>query len=222
MKRILKIWLIFFGIILILSLNAGLTLAGGVENTAGDQITGDEVLLEDVEMAEDLRGEPGRGPTGFNYWANFITALVIVVILIWAAAWIFRFFYSRFPGAQGRDDFRVLNSIKMTTQSSLFVVRFIDEIYILAVTPQNVNVVSRIDDPTRVKEIIDSMAEMAPGINPHAFGTVLQKRITERIENQVLKRKQESRTTEQQHFQKTADRLRTYDDEEQEGGEWRA
>jgi flagellar biogenesis protein FliO len=223
MKSNLKILLLFSGIMIILAVHC-ITVYGQDSKTGTEEKKGDEILLKDVQMAEDYRASQGRGSgTGFNYWANFITALVIVVVFIWLLGFMLKYLFAKLPGFHGRDEFRVINSIKMTAQSSLFIVRFIDEIYILAVTPQNACLINRIDDPARVKEILDSMTEAAPGVNPHAFGTRLQRKLSQIIQSEKNDTRKQNIESDRDTFKDTLSRLKNYDDDEKKKDrDWKA
>lgn len=224
-KKHLKICLIFTGIIAILILNCSLVCAQPETNNSsvGDESTsaaptsegaGSEILLPDIKMAEDFLADEEIGPkgssTGFKYWMNLIVALAIVLAFIYGLLYVVRYLFARLPAYRGRDDFKVLNSLRLSTHSTLIVVRFVDDIYLLAVTAQNVSVVARVSDPEKVQDIVDSMSAIE-GVNPHAFSTLLSKRMTREIESDDLKNKQQTLSDDQQHFKDTADRLKGYD-----------
>ena len=225
MKKHLKIWLIFTGILAILILNCSLVLAqpdsksAPLENDSKADTAESEVLLPDTLMADDYildeKSNVQNTKLGFKYWMNLFAALAIVIVLIYGLSYIFRYLFAKLPAFQGRDDFRVLNSLKLSTHSSLYVVRFVDDIYLLAATAQSVSVVGKVSDSEKVQDILDSMSNV-DGVNPHAFSTLLSKRMTKEIETDDLKNKQQILSDNQQHFKDTADRLKSYEQKDEE------
>lgn len=214
MKKNLKIWLIFTGIMVILLLGQTAVPAQPDSGSQAVDESETEMLLPDIEMADDFIQEESSAKQdtglGSNYWLNLIVSLAIVIVFIYGLSYVFRYLFARLPAYRGRDDFRVINSLRLSTNSTLYVIRFLDDIYLLAATPQNVSVVSHISDTEKVQEILDSMSN-ADGINPHAFSTLLSKRMTEEIKSDSLKDKHKARADEQRHFEETSNRLKSFE-----------
>lgn len=214
MKRNLKIWLIFTGIAVILLLGQTAVLAQTDSGSQTQDESETEILLPDTPMADDFIPEESSGKKdtrlGASYWLNLIVSLAIVIVFIYGLSYVFRYLFARLPAYRGRDDFKVINSLRLSTNSTLYVIRFLDDIYLLAATPQNISVVCHISDTEKVQEILDSMSK-ADGTNPHAFSTLLSRRMTEEIKSDPLKDKQQSRADEQRHFEETSNRLKSFE-----------
>ncbi|MCD6218628.1 flagellar biosynthetic protein FliO [bacterium] len=214
MKKNLKIWLIFTGIVIIFLLGHAAVLAQPDTGSQTPDESETEMLLPDTPMAEDFIQEESSAEKntrlGSSYWLNLIVSLAIVIVFIYGLSYVFRYLFARLPAYRGRDEFKVVNSLRLSTNSTLYVIRFLDDIYLLSATPQNVSVVSHISDTEKVQEILDSMSN-ADGTNPHAFSTLLSRRMTEEIKSDALKDKQQSRADEQRHFEETSNRLKSFE-----------
>ncbi len=214
MKKNLKIWLIFTGIALILLLGQAAVLAQTDNGSPTPDESETEMLLPDTQMAEDFLPveSPAKKDTGLgaSYWLNLIVSLAIVIVFIYGLSYVFRYLFARLPAYRGKGEFKVINSLRLSTNSTLYVIRFLDDIYLLAATPQNVSVVSHISDTEKVQEILDSMSN-ADGTNPHAFSTLLSRRMAEEIKPDPFKDKQQSRAAEQRHFEETSNRLKSFE-----------
>jgi flagellar biogenesis protein FliO len=218
MKKNPRIWLLFSGVMLLLLILTCIVSAQADSTSESKKVptVDTRALPSEIPSREDYIPENPRGTLGLGYYFNLLVSLIIVVALIFAVSYLFRFLFARLPSYAGREDFKVLSSLRMSPQATLYVVRFADEIYVLAVTPQNISVVSRINDPDAVKDIIETMSETAEMTNPHAFSTILGKRIENRIVTGA-KNEKERRMKEQDVFEQTRKRLEKYDKSQEEG-----
>lgn len=218
MKTNLTILLLFAGVILTLAVLAPSSIAQDNSSSENKKstATGTDVLPSEIPSREDYLPEDRRGSLGFGYYFNLLVALIIVVALIYAISYLFKFLFARLPSYAGREDFKVLSTLRMSPQATIYVVRFADEIYVLGATPQNISIISRINDPDAVKDIVESMTATAGAANPHAFSTLLNKRIENRIASEAGS-ETEKRKQEQGIFEKTIKRLERYDESEGEG-----
>ncbi|MBU1025959.1 flagellar biosynthetic protein FliO [bacterium] len=216
----MKIWMLLTGIVVILLFINLPVYAQSVTETDQSNKSNNDEILPDIQMADDFLADDSSANRntglGFKYWLNLIFSLAIVVFFIWVLSYIFRYLFSRLPAYRGREDFKILGSLRMTTHASLYIVRFADDIFLLGVTPQSINVVNHISDPESVQAIINSMDETGGVENPHAFSTLLKKRISGEIESGSLKQKHQARKSDQLHFEETVNRLKNLDVDEGE------
>jgi len=216
MKTNLKILLILTGAVLFCALFVLPSIAQ--ENQPGSKKAVEkttEALPSDIPSREDYITESPRGGLGLGYYFNLLVSLIIVVALIFAVSYLFKFLFARLPSYAGREDFKVISTLRMSPQATIYVVRFSDEIYVLAATPQNISVISRINDPDTVKDIVETMSETAGVTNPHAFSTLLGKRMESRLAAEASIEK-EKRKKEQDIFGETRKRLERYDESQGE------
>lgn len=217
MKTKLKIFLIFAGVAITCVSMIHASWAQDSQPTSKKAVekTSQE-MPSDIPSREDFIEESPRGGLGLGYYFNLLVALIIVIALIFAVSYLFKFIFAKLPSYAGREDFKVINSLRVSPQATIYVVRFADEIYVLGATPQNISVINRISEPERVKDIIESMSETAGMTNPHAFSTILTKRMESRLASEAELEKEKLKK-EQDIFEETRRRLERYDESQREG-----
>ena len=218
MKSKLKICLILLPIVLFLISSATLLFAQDSTGNKPDQSGNDtSVVPSDIQTYDEFIADDSSNTANRVFSAtsllNLFFAIAIVILAIWALGYILRSVFARLPGYAGRDNFKVLNTLKLSTQSSLYVVRFMDEIILLGGTGQKVSLIARITEPERVQEIIDSIGTPPVGVNPHAFGTILARRMKVTTEDEGIKLKRQTLQREQRDLGDTMDRLKNIEDE---------
>jgi flagellar biogenesis protein FliO len=216
MKNELKIWLILLLIVLV---SCAVPLYAQDSSVDKSDKTGDDtsVVPSDIQtydefLADDSSNTPNRVFSATSL-LNLFFAIAIVICAIWALGYILRSVFARLPGYAGKDNFKVLNTLKLSTQSSLYVVRFMDEIFLIGGTGQKVTLIERITEPEKVQEIIDSMGIQPVGVNPHAFGTILARRMKDVTEGEGIKLKRQTLEKEQRDLGDTMNRLKNIEDE---------
>jgi len=212
MNKRLKILIIFT--LTLIALSASISVCHSQNEKAASKPSStqseDQVLPPDIQTRENYLPEESSTRLGAGYWFNLFIALVIIVVMIVILGYLFRWLFARMPSFAGREDFKVLSSLRMSPQAMLYVVRFADEVYLLAATPQHVSVVSRIDDPDSVQDIVESMSNTAGATNPHAFSSVLGKKFEKAIEQDANLEKERMKR-DQDRFEETAKRLEGYE-----------
>lgn len=216
MKSKLKIWLILLPLVLIfcaIPLYAQDSTIDKPDQSDNDtSVVPSDIQTYDEFIADDSSNTATRVFSATSL-LNLFFAIAIVILAIWALGYILRSVFARLPGYAGRENLKVLNTLKLSTQSSLYVVRFMDEIFLIGGTGQKVSLIARITEPEKVQEIIDSIGTQPAGINPHAFGTILSGKMREINEDEGIKQKRQTLQREQRNLGDTMNRLKNIEGE---------
>ncbi len=111
-------------------------------------------------IADTLTGLPTSIPMPSMGTMLFKTTLglVLVIALIYFVLWLFRNLTSQGKFFSAKNS-RLIEIIPMGAKQSLYVIHLYGQIYILAVCGQNISIVDKISDPTKIAEIMQKATE---------------------------------------------------------------
>ncbi|MFC1736281.1 flagellar biosynthetic protein FliO [Candidatus Hydrogenedentota bacterium] len=108
----------------------------------------------ETEGSGDSTGDSGfprfnPNSTGGMFF-NAIKALIIVLLLITITVYVMKKFHGGAAGIQGDSKSQVLNRIYLSPRASIFVVKVVDRILLLGVTPGSVQLLSEVTRPEEI------------------------------------------------------------------------
>ena len=127
------------------------------------------------EESEVTFGEPN------TFWLFFrmILALALIVAIIWLLFRLFRFLNKKSVTEKNDDPYlRRVASISLGANKSVQIVSLLDDAYIIGVTDNSINLISKVENPELVSAMNSNADEMDEVEKPLTFKDLLEKIIS--------------------------------------------
>ena len=86
---------------------------------------------------------------------KLIISLVIIVVILYFSIKIFKKYSSQGKFISNKNS-NIIDIMPLTNLQAIYIVQMYGLIYIMSVSNENVNLIEKIDDPERIKEIMNS------------------------------------------------------------------